>query len=821
VADRLNNANFQIVVDEADRQFDWEHPDYYDNDDFAREFAEPLNNPDVPDEDELEDTKPPAEPTPDAFDPYLSMELALPRGEDNRMEFARVRKRLKDDDGNPIGTANANPILDTRVYEVEWLDGRTERLQANVIAENLFAQIDEEGNRHVLLDDIIDYRKTDEAVTEDDAFYTARSGMKHRRRTTKGWEVCVQWKDGSTNWVTMKDIKDSNPVQLAEFAVAQKIHTEPAFAWWVPFVLKKRERILSKVKSKYWMRTHKYGIEMPKSVQHAIQLDEKNGNTLWWDAIMKEMANVRIAFEKFKGEKKDLPPGYQEIKCHMIFDVKLGENFRRKARYVAGGHMTEPPASITYSSVVSRESVRIALLIAALNDLDVMSADIQNAYLHAPCRERIWVRAGKEFGDMEGSVMLVVRALYGLKSSGAAFRSMLADRLYDIGYRPTKGDPDVWIRPAVKGDGFEYYEMVLVYVDDIFSISHDTARTMDAIQEEFKFKNDEVAVPDVYLGAKLEKKVMNGVECWTMASDKYVNAAIQNVETKLAAESKTLPKKCLTPMASNYRPEEDVSDELQGADVNYFQELIGVLRWAIELGRVDIMMEVSMLSTHLALPRIGHLEQALHIFGYLKRVPKKTLAFDPQHPDISETRFPAKADWHDFYRDAREAIPDDAPVSRGNPVSIHCFVDADHASNRVTRRSQTGILIFLNRAPIIWHSKRQNTVESSTFGSEFVAMKTAVELLQALRCKLRWFGVPLDGPANVYGDNQSVIHSAQRPEVTLSKKHNAIAYHKCREAVACDMMRVAYESTDTNLADLLTKPLAQARRETLVDCFMY
>jgi hypothetical protein len=100
---------------------------------------------------------------------------------------------------------------------------------------------------------------------------------------------------------------------------------------------------------------------------------------------MIEMANVRVAFQVFDGERKQLPPGYQEIKCHMIFDVKLGENFRRKARYVAGGHATDPPSSITYSSVASRESVCIALLIAGLNDLEVLAADIQNAYLHAKC----------------------------------------------------------------------------------------------------------------------------------------------------------------------------------------------------------------------------------------------------------------------------------------------------------------------------------------------------------------------------------------------------------------------------------------------------
>jgi hypothetical protein len=398
---------------------------------------------------------------------------------------------------------------------------------------------------------------------------------------------------------------------------------------------------------------------------------------------------------------------------------------------------------------------------------------------------------------------------------------LLADRLYDIGYKPTRGDPDVWIRPAVKPDGFEYYEMVLVYVDDIFAIAHSPTKTLEQIQEEFKFKNDEIALPDMYLGSKLEFQFFNGVKCWTMSSDKYINAAIENVETKLKLQDRSLPKKAETPMLSNYRPEEDMTAELQGTDHTYFQELIGILRWAIELGRIDIMIEVSMLSVHLAMPRAGHLEAAIHIFAYLKTMPKKTLAFDPRHPVYDENVFPPRADWHDFYRESEEQIPDDAPAARGRMVSMHCFVDADHASNKVTRKSQTGILIFINRAPISWFSKRQNTVESSTFGSEFIAMKTAVEMLQALRLKLRWFGVPLDGPVNVFGDNESVVNSAQKPEVTLSKKHNGIAYHKVREAVAAGMIRVAWISTTLNLADILTKPLPRATRNKLLDMFIY
>ena len=135
----------------------------------------------------------------------------------------------------------------------------------------------------------------------------------------------------------------------------------------------------------------------PKTVKQAIQLDKANGDTIWWDAILQEMKNVRPAFEVFEGRREDLPIRYQMIKCHMIFDVKLGENFRRKARLVGGGHMTTAPTSITYSSVVSRDKMRIALTVAALNGLDILACNIQNAYLTAKCREKIWTIAGPEF----------------------------------------------------------------------------------------------------------------------------------------------------------------------------------------------------------------------------------------------------------------------------------------------------------------------------------------------------------------------------------------------------------------------------------------
>jgi hypothetical protein len=790
---------------------DWS--EYMEHDaDFQAEFDNIVNDPGLPEADEDFD--------PEVYDDtYVNMELAIPRDGEGP-ELATVKKRLKDEQGRPIGRANSNPILDTRLYEVEFPDGHKAALAANTIAENMFAQTDLEGNRHVLFQEIVDHRTDGSELKQMDAFITTKTGTKRRRETTKGWEILVQWKDQSTTWVALKDMKDSYPLQLAEYAVLNRIAGEPSFAWWVPHALKKRNRIIGKINSKYWIRTHKFGVKIPKNVAQAMAFDKENGDTLWWEAICKEMKNVRPAFEVWDKDVKELPVGYQEITCHMIFDVKMGENFRRKARFVADGHKTQTPAAMTYSSVVSRDSVRICLLIAALNDLDVLACDIQNAYLCADCRERIWTRAGPEFGSEAGTPMLVVKALYGLRSSGAAFRALLAETLVKLGYKPTYADPDVWMRVAVKPNGFEYYEYVLCYVDDVLCISADPRKTMLGIQGDFKLKDDKIAEPDVYLGATLAKMEVDGKVCWTMSPEQYVKSAVANVEENLAKAGKRLPGKCLTPFSCTYEPWLEASAELKADGLQYYQELIGVLRWAVEIGRLDILLEVSLLSTYLAVPREGHLEQALHIFGYLKLNPKRKLAFDPTHPNLDERRF-VKCDWSEFYRDAEEAIPGNMPAPRGKPVTTHCFVDANHAGDKETRRSQTGILLFVNRAPIIWYSKRQNSVEASTFGSEFTAMKNSIELIESLRYKLRMFGVPVEGPTNVFCDNEAVCKNTTRPESVLSKKHHSISYHRGREAVAAGTIRVTKEGTGTNLSDLFTKTLPAPRRAELLDKFTY
>jgi hypothetical protein len=272
------------------------------------------------------------------------------------------------------------------------------------------------------------------------------------KKTTRGWKLLCQWKDGTTSWVPLIELKDSNPVELAEYAVASRIDQEPAFHWWVAEVLRKRNRIIAKLKRRYWRITHKFGIRLPKTVEEAIQIDRETNTTFWTDAIKKETEKVNIAFDFIgdwtpeqvrQGAAKGDFVGFQEIDCHIVFDVKM--DLTCKACFVAGGHTTETLSSLTYSSVVSRDSVRIAFLMAALNDVDVMSCDISNVYLNAPCREKIRFVAGPEFGSRQGQVVKIVRALYGLKSSRASWHSVLKQAIIDdLGFQPTIADPDAY-----------------------------------------------------------------------------------------------------------------------------------------------------------------------------------------------------------------------------------------------------------------------------------------------------------------------------------------------------------------------------------------
>jgi len=708
-------------------------------------------------------------------DTFINMEVLLPQGEE-QTQLARVLRRSLDQNGKHVGIYDENPILNTAVYDVEFPDGTIKEYGANIIAENLLQSVDEDGLHSQFLEGILDHEKDDtKAVTKK--FVTTRAGNRQLIKTTIGWKFKIKWKDGTVEWVPLKILKESNPVETAEYAAARSLVDEPAFAWWVPYVLKKRDRVIAAVTSRVKRATHKYGFRVPRSVKEAIEIDRINGNQFWQKALKKEMTNVGIAFKILEPHEK-MPVGYTKSSGHIIFDVKM--DLTKKARWVKDGHRTPDPETSSYAGVVSRESIRILLTYAALLGLDVWAADIRNAYLQAPTSEKHYIICGEEFGiENVGKRAIIERALYGGKCAGRDFWHHLRSCMKTLEFESSRADPDVWYRLAKRADGKEYYEYVLLYTDDCLVISERAESILrNEIGKLFKLKEESIGKPSQYLGGKMRQvELENGAKAWAFSSAQYCKAAVDNVEKYLKEKGEVLQVKAPTPLSSGYRPELDVSPELGDADASYYHSLIGMLRWLVELGRADINTEVSMMSSHLALPREGHLKEVLHIFAHLKKHHNAEMVFDPSIPEVVMEDFP-REDWsYSIYADHREVpkeeLPAEMPKPLGESFTIRVFVDADHAGEHLTRRSRTGFIVFLNNAPIYWISKKQTSCETSSFGSEFVAMKQACEYVRGLRYKLRMFGIPVEGPAFISGDNKSTLTNSPRNQKFVSGIENS------------------------------------------------
>ena len=218
-----------------------------------------------------------------------------------------------------------------------------------------------------------------------------------------------------------------------------------------------------------------------------MDLDRINGNTKWADAEKLEK-NQLFEYETFddRGHRSSnrAPDGYKKINLHFVYDVK--HDGRHKARVVAGGHLTETPLESIYSGVVSLRGIRIVTFIAELNGLDVWQTDIGNAYLEAYTNEKVYVIAGPEFGELEGHIFVIRKALYGLKTSSIRWHERFSQVLRSMKFVPSHAEPDIWMRD--KGDHYEY---IATYVDDLTIASKNPQAIIDALEAKpnnFKLK---------------------------------------------------------------------------------------------------------------------------------------------------------------------------------------------------------------------------------------------------------------------------------------------------------------------------------------------
>jgi hypothetical protein len=240
----------------------------------------------------------------------------------------------------------------------------------------------------------------------------------------------------------------------------------------------------------------------------------------------------------------------------------------------------------------------------------------------------------------------------------------------------------------------------------------------------------------------------------------------------------TKPKATYTsPLMSNDHPQLDTTELLDDEGIHQYQSLIGVLQWTITLGRFDIATAVMTMSGFRVAPRQGHLDRLKRICGYLSKMRQGCIRVPTDEPDYSDMS-KMEYDWaRTVYGRVKEELPTNAPKPLGKPVVMTTYVDANLYHDMMTGRSVSAVLHFFNQTPIKWFSKKQATVETATYGSEFVAAKLAIQQIIGLRTYLRYLGVAIKGSLRLFGDNGSVVTGGSVPHTPLKKRHHALSYH--------------------------------------------
>ena len=660
---------------------------------------------------------------------------------------------------------------------------------------------------------LMDYiQKGTDAEEDPDSLFKFRDIIAHQgplestdpNHKGSKYNVMVEWESGEVTYEPLTLISKDDPITCAVYA---KKHDLLDTTGWkhLKRYAKTSKRLIRAVKQSRIRQVrasarYQHGFQVPKDYNDAMRLDKENGNTHWQDAMDLELTQIHeykvfkdTGKAKFHNGKVVTPDGFQKIRVHFVYAVKHDGRF--KARLVADGHLTKEPVESIYSGVVSLRSLRMVVFLSQLNNLEIWGADVGNAYLEAYTDEKLCIMAGPEFKELQGHLLIMVKALYGTHSGGARWHDRLFDILQELKFKPSKADPDVWMRPEPGGTCYEY---IAVYVDDLAIAAKDPQAFCNELKKKYNLKLKGVGPLEYHLGCTY-KKDPDG----TLAADprRYVNKILESYERMFNEK----PRKSRPPLEGGDHPELDTSELCDEHQTKQFQTLIGQLQWLISLGRFDIAVHVMSLSRIRAQPRKGHLDRAKRIVGYLLFLPDGAIRFRIGEPDFSSLK-DQEYDWtRTVYSGACEQIPHDIPKPLGKPVQTTHYVDANLHHDLATGKAVTAALHFLNQTPIDAYTKRQSTVETATYGSEFVAARTAVDQIIDIRTTLRYLGVPIRDKSYMFGDNKSVVTSSTIPNSTISKRHHLASYHRVREAIAAKFISFHWKDGKSNPADILSK----------------
>ena len=701
-----------------------------------------------------------------------------------------VNSQSGEDEDNPIHMAN---------IDIPNLLGRSFLFPPEDNGEHHMAQIIDIDDHGPPLEDIkfkLKINKGTDAEEDPDSLFKFRDIVAHQgppestdpdQKGSK-YNVMVEWESGEVTYEPLTLISKDDPITCAVYA---KKHDLLDTTGWkhLKRYARTSKRLIRAVKQSRIRQVrasarYQHGFQVPKDYNDAIRLDKENSNTQWQDEIDLELTQIHeykvfkdTGKAQFHNGKAVTPDGFQ------------------KARLVADGHLTKEPVESIYSGVVYLRSLRMVVFLSQLNDLEIWGADVGNAYLEAYTDQKLCIIAGPEFKEFQGHLLIMIKTLHGTHSGGARWHDRLFDILQELKFKPSKADPDVWMRPEPGGTCYEY---IAVYVDDLAIAAKDPQAFCNDLKQKYNLKLKGVGPLEYHFGCTY-KKDPDG----TLAADprRYVNKILESYERMFNEK----PRKSRPPLEGGDHPELDTSELCDDHQTKQFQTLIGQLQWLISLGRFDIAVHVMSLSRFRAQPRKGHLDRAKRIVGYLLFLPDGAIRFRTGEPDFSSLK-DQEYDWtRSVYSGACEQIPHDIPKPLGKHVQTTHYVDANLHHDLATGKAVTAVLHFLNQTPIDAYTTRQSTVETATYGSEFVAARTAVDQIIDIRTTLRYLGVPIRDKSYMFGDNRSVVISSTIPNSTISKRHHLASYHRVREAIAAKFISFHWKDGKSNPADILSK----------------
>ena len=507
-----------------------------------------------------------------------------------------------------------------------------------------------------------------------------------------------------------------------------------------------------------------YGLnlELPDTYEQAM----KSKDAIKWErAMLTEMEALK---ENDTYELTNLPAGRKVVGGKWVYTVKTGLDGedKYKARYVARGFSQTPELdySETFSPTARMTSVRLLMQLAIENNMTIDQMDVKSAYLNAPIDKEIYVEQAKGFEKLDENgeklVYKLKKSLYGLKQSGRNWNQTLNKHLMDLSFYQSLNDPCLYIK---------YFDIgtviLLTFVDDILLISNNKVeknKIKENLKERFKMKD--LGIINHFLGIEFAVKC-NYI---TMSQCKYIEKLL---ETFGMQDCK--PK--LTPSEMNVNKQN--KDLLDASKHRTYRQIVGGLIYIMCSTRPDLAFIVTVLSQHMSNPSEDDLIMAKHVLRYLK----------------------GTMDWKLVFRKSESSL------------AINGYCDSDWA-NSIDRKSITGYCfkIFSNGPLISWKTRKQPTVALSTCEAEYMSLVSAIQEGKYL-ASLLFEITGLRLTCYLYCDNQGTIALAKNPIKQQRTKHVDIKYHFIRDEIAKGAVCMSYIPSDSNLADIFTKPMSSSK----------